>query len=298
MPIKGLSMNWRISGALLLAGLLFGTAALAQAPANSGAIVVTDSGGRLRIRIGDSEPQVVTTGQAIPVGARITTAPDAHVVLTFPDGMVVALGPRSRLHIRAFRYLPNDLGRSGVLLNLTDGSMNIVMGSIGQHDPSLVQLQVGTKNLAQAPTHSRGNDVGVIVLGIATLVQVTQGKVSLSTETSDRSYPLTAGERALVQADGLVRTGGPTQIQDQAGRTADGKTMLGRMDELRRYPLPESLRQTAIALSTPPSDDTLEDFQPRREDLIPPPFQPITGTLPTAATGAGGGGLPCGASCN
>jgi hypothetical protein len=293
MPIKGLSMNWRISGVLLLAGLLFGTAALAQAPAN--AIIVTEAEGRLAFRIGEGAPQPIVNGQAIPIGARITTAPDAHVVLTFPDGQVVALGPRSRLIIREFRYLPNDLDKSRVLFSLTDGAVNIVMGAIGQHDPSLIQIQVGTKTAGQAPERARGNDVGVIVLGIATLVQVTQGKVSLMIASSDQSYPLATGDRALVQTDGLVRMGGPPQINDLAGRTGDGKIMLGRMDELRRYPLPQTVRQTSVALSTPPSDDTLEDLQARREDLIPPP---ITGTVPTATTGAGGGGLPCAASCN
>jgi hypothetical protein len=296
MPIKSLSMIWRIFSVLLLSALLVGTAALAQVPANPGAIVVTDSGGRLRFRIGDSEPQPVIKGQSIPIGARITTGPDSYVMLRFSDGQVLALGPQSRLIIREYRYLPNDLGKSGMLLNMTDGSVNIAMGAIGQHDESLIQIQVGTKTTGQAPARSRGNDVGVIVLGIATLVQVTQGKVSLLVASSDQSHQLAAGDRALVQIDGFVRMGGPPQINELAGRGADGKVMLERIEELRRYPLPESVRRTTITLSTPPSDDTLEDLQARREDLIPP--QPITSTVPTAATGGGGGGLPCAASCN
>ena len=283
LPIKGLSMIKRILAVLLLAGLMSGTAAFAQAPANSG-IVVTDSSGTLRYRIGDSEPRTLLKGQSVPLGARITTGADSHVVLTFADGQVVAIGPQSRLLIREFVYLPTGLAKSRVLLNLTDGSIYIVMGAIGQRDPSLIQIQVGLKNIAQAPARARGNDAGVIVLGIGTLVQVAQGRVSLLVVSSDRSYPLVAGARALVQADGTVRTGPPTQVDAEAARTADGKIMLGRMEVLLRN-LPSG-RQLAFSVSTPPSDDLDDEY-----------VYPIGPTIPTL-TGAGGGGRPCGASCN
>ena len=280
----------RILGVVLLAGLMSGTAAFAQAPGNSG-IVVADAAGTVRYRIGDSEPQPLLKGQAVPVGARIVTGADSHVVLTFADGQVVALGPQSRLLIRAFVYLPNDPGKSRVLLNLTDGSLFMVMGAIGQKDPSLVQIQVGLKNIAQAPARARGNDAGVIVLGIATLVQVTQGRVSLLVASSDQSLTLAAGTRTLVQADGTVRTGPPAQVDEQAGRSADGKIMLSRMEAVRRY-LPSG-RQIAFSISTPPSEDLVDELA--APGAIEPP---VTASLPTASTGGAGGGQPCGASCN
>jgi hypothetical protein len=298
MRIKGLLMNWRTFGAFLLAGLLYGTVALAQAPANPDVIVAADIGGTVRVRIGTSAPQPVIKGQTIPVGARLTTGADSYVVLRFPDGQVLALGPTSRLLIRQFRYLPNDLGKSAVLLNLTDGAVNMVMGAIGRLDPNLVQVQVGTRTDGQEAVRSRGNDVGVIVFGVATMVNIAQGKVSLMVASSGQSYPLATGERALVQADGFVQMGGPAQIGEQAGRTAEGKSMLGQMEGLRRYAPPGSGGQTAFALSTPPSRDALEDLRAQPVVLVPPPPEPVTGVIPTAGTGAGGGGLPCTASCN
>jgi FecR protein len=292
MPIKGLSMAKRILRALLLAALMSGTAALAQAPANQGAITVADASGVVRLRIGDSDPQPLLKGQSVPIGARIVTGADSHVMLTFSDGQVVALGPQSRLLMRDFAYLPNDLAKSRVLFNLTDGSVHILMGAIGQRDPSLVQIQVGLKNIAQAPARARGNDVGVIVLGIATLVQVSQGRVSLLVASSNQSYGLAAGERALVQADGQVQMGSVRQVDDLAGRSADGKIMLNRMEALRRF-APPSARQIVVSLSTPPSEDLVDEFA-APGDIQPP----VTPTVATGGTGGSSGGQPCAASCN
>lgn len=142
----------------LLIGLIFGALSLAQAPApaNSAGVVVTDVTGTVRYRIGDSEPRPVVKGQSIPIGARIATGIKSTVVLTFPDGQIVAMGTASRLILREFNYLPNAIAQSKVTLNLTDGSMQIVMGAIGQHNPGLIQIQVGTKTTAQTPHVPRG----------------------------------------------------------------------------------------------------------------------------------------------
>jgi hypothetical protein len=259
-----------------------GTGVFAQAPANSG-IVVTDSSGTLRYRIGESEPLPLVKGQAIPIGARITTASNSHAVLTFPDGQIIAIGPQSRLLIRQYSYLPNNPAKSRVLVNLTDGSIFIGIGAIGRQDPSLIQIQVGAKVTPQSPERARGDNVGVIVLGTATLIQVAQGRVSLLVASTDQSYPLAAGERALVQSDGSVQLGSGRQIDETAGRSDDGKIMLERMESLRRY-LPLGGPQIALLLTTPPADDAFDELATG------------SGTLPTMGTGAAAGG--CGASCN
>jgi len=290
MPIKGLSMIKRILGAILLAGLMSATTAFAQARANQGTITVSDVSGTVRYRVGESEPQSLRKGQTLPAGARVTTGADAHVILAFADGQLVALGAHSRLLVRDFTYLPNDPGKSKVLINLTDGSLFVIMGAIGQRDPSLVQIQVGLKNLAQAPARAPGNDAGVVVLGIATLIQATQGRVSLLVAASNQSFPLAAGARALVQADGSVRTGLSSQVDAQAGQSADGKIMLGRMEALQRYQ--PAGRPIAFLISTPPFEDLLGELDaPGDVDA------PVTAAAATAATSASGG-ASCGASCN
>ena len=276
--------------AALLLGLAFG--ALAQTPAGSGGIIVTDIKGTARFRIGDSEPQVVVKGQAIPLGARITTGKDSNVVLTFPDGQIVAMGAKSRLLVREYRYLPNDIDNSRVVMNVTDGSVRIVMGAIGQHDPGLIQLQIGTKTTAQTPNLPRAGDLSLVMLGSATMVQVNQGQVAL--RVSGESYPLATGEGALVRADGVVQLGGPAQLEKLAGQTTDDKEMFDQFRETQQLTFPHSALQTMITLASPPYDEKKEE-QRAGATLLPPL---ATDSLSTAGTGAVGGGTPCTASCN
>jgi len=184
-----------------------------------------------------------------------------------------------------------------VLLNLTDGTMKIVVGAIGMHDPSLIQVQVGTKTTGEAPRRAPGKELGVIVLGTSTLVQIGQGRVALLVAASGRTYPLSEGERALITAGGLVQTGGPLKVDESAGRIPGGKTLMSGLDALQKYSLPQSANQVTLTAATLPYDETLERLPPTGAGLAPP-SAPVTFSTPTASTGGGGGGLPCGASCN
>lgn len=294
MPINGLPM---IRTVLFCAGMLLGASALAQAQAQSAGIVAMDPIGVVRFRLESGPPQVVKEGQTIPFGARIVTGAASSVVLRFPDGQMTVLGARSRLIVREFVYMPTDIGKSRVLLNLTDGSMKIVAGAIGMHDPSLIQVQVGTKVTGEAPRRAPGKDLGVIVLGTSTLVQINEGRVGLLVAVSGRSYPLAAGDRALVTADGLVQTGGPLAVNRSADRMPGGGTLLGDLDAMQKYSLPQSASQIAFSAATFPFDERLEGLPPTGSAPVQPPA-PVTFSTPTASTGGGGGGLPCTASCN
>jgi len=284
MRINVLGMYWRSLCCALLLGLAFGTAALAQPQAGVGGITITDAKGTLRIRIGTGEPQVVLKGQTIPVGARIVTAADSYAVLTFPDGQIVALGANSRLIIREYRYFPNDIDKSRVVLNLTDGAMRIIMGAVGQHDPGLIQLQAGTKTTAQTPNLPRGGEVALVMLGTTTLVQVNQGQVSL--RVAGESHPLATGQIVLVSADGFVQAGSPAQLERLIGDSAGDRAVFEQLREILRLAAPGSVRQVMITLATPPSGEGSEEDRMRAEIL--------TTTSATGATTPGG----CGASCN
>jgi hypothetical protein len=158
-----------------------------------------------------------------------------------------------------------------------------VMGAIGQHDPGLIQLQIGTKRTAQTPHLPRSGDLGMVMLGNATVIGVNQGRVVL--RVAGESYRLGAGESALVQADGFVQLGGPAQLEAQSGSIADGKGTFDEFRQMQQFSFPHSSVQTMITLATPPSDD-------------PEDRGPVAESLTTPGTGAVAGGTPCTASCN
>jgi hypothetical protein len=279
MRINGLAGTSSLRWLALALGFTLAGPALAQT-GGTGGIVVTETSGVLRYRIGDSSLLTAAKGQVIPAGARIVTGAGSSAVLTFPDGMLVALGEQSRLRVLEFRFLPGDIDKSRAVINLTDGSVRIALGAIGQREPSLIQLQVGEGGLARALERPRAGDISLSVHGIAVLVQVGQGRVSLN--VADRSIALASGQSALVRQDGFVQVSGAAQLADAARQSEDGRLMQGRFDKMLGTAFAPGSRSIVITLSTPPGRDFSDEV------LLSAPG--------TAATGAAAGGSNAGGS--
>lgn len=275
---------------VFLAALLFGAAALAQPMVLSGSAVVGEVTGTVRVQSGTNPSQVAVKERTLAPGTLVTTMPGSSVVLVFADGQLVVLGESTRFRIVDYRYDANTLSKSSIFLNLIEGSARLVMGAIGQFDPRLVRIQVGTATVEGLtdPGGARG-DASVVVQGAATMLEVASGRVSL-TLPSGRSIQIPAGQGALVRADGSVAQGSTAQINALAGQTADGKAMLGHLAQMQDYPMPAASAVTEILLAAQVSQ--------LLEDQLPPASGPDTSGPTTAATGGGGGGLPCTASCN
>jgi len=258
----------------LVLGIALGGLALAQT-GGAGGIVVTEASGVLRYRIGDSALLTALKGQVIPVGARVVTGANSSALLTFADGMMIALGEQSRLRVLEFRFVAGDIDKSRVVVNLTEGSVRIALGAIGQRDPGLVQLQVGEGGLSQALARPRAGDINLSVHNIATLVEVGQGRISLN--VAGRSIALGSGQSALVQQNGFVQVGTAARLGDAARQSEDGRLMQGRFDRMLGMALAPGSRAIVLTLSTPPGRDFSDEVL-----LSAPPT--------TAATGAAGGG--------
>jgi hypothetical protein len=302
--------------AAVLVGLAFGAFAPAQtvvAPGQSvvatGAAVVTEVNGTVQVRIGNDPPRPLRAGQKVPVGAIVTTGGDATAVLAFADGQVIVLGERTIFRIVSYEFQPKEMAQSGVFLNLIEGSARLVMGSIGQFDPRLIRIQVGTGTLIGAANPEGGNaaDAGVVVQGASTMVTVTQGRVVLTLPTG-QGIVVASGQGVFVQSNGAVQQGSAAQLLAQVGQTPDGKQIVEQMDTMQSFAFPQRNQQTVITLATPQTtpgtatDTGAEGLVAASIEALPPPgevLQPLaTSTLPTSATGGGGGGTPCGASCN
>ena len=309
--------------AVLLLGLVFGVLAPAQTVVVSGAAVVTEISGPVQVRIGNDPPRTLQPGHRIPPGALVITGADANAVLAFADGQIIVLGERTTFRIVNYQFDQKDMGQSGVFLNLIEGSARLVMGAIGQFDPRLIRIQVGTGTLVGAANPEGGNaaDAGVVVQGATTMVTVAQGRVVLTLPTG-QGILLSSGQGVYVQPNGTVQQGNVAQILTQAAQTTEGRQIVDQMDSMQAYVFPQRNQQTIITLATPgsvestttsasapvqplasvststssdPSALTLPQDPTATTEVFPPL---ATTTTITAATGAGGGGTPCGASCN
>jgi hypothetical protein len=302
--------------AALLLGLVFGALTLAQnavPPAQTavltGAAVVTEVNGTVQVRIGNDPPRTLRSGQKLPAGAIVTTGNDANTVLAFADGQVIVLGERTVFRIVNYEFEPTEMARSGVFLNLIEGSARLVMGAIGQFDPRLIRIQVGTGTLVGAQNPDGGNaaDAGVVVQGASTMVTVTQGRVVLTLPTG-QCVVVASGQGVFVQPNGAVQQGNADQIFTLVSQTANGKQIVEQMDTMQSFAFPERNQQTVITLATPQTtpgtatDAGTAGLTAAAIEALPPPgeiLQPLaTTTPPTSATGGGSGGTPCGASCN
>ena len=287
-------LNRHTRWALLLLGLVFGALALAQTVVMTGAAVVTEVNGTVQVRIGNNPPVPLVAGNRLAAGAVVSTGSDSTSVLTFADGQVIVLGERTQFRIVNYDYDPKEMARSGVFLNLIEGSARLVMGTIGQFDPTLIRIQVGTGTLFGAPNPEGGRtDASVVVQGAATIVTVEQGRVTLTLPTG-QGITLAAGQGAFVQANGAVQQGNLDQITTQVGQSPDGRQVLEQLDLMQAYIFPQSNQQTIITLATP-ATPTLPDDPTSAIGEEP---QLASNTITTASTGAGGGGTPCAASCN
>jgi hypothetical protein len=276
---------------IVLTALLAGATALAQPVAISGSAVVAEVTGNVRLWTGNEAPRLATKERTLAPGTLITTAEGASAVLAFTDGQLVVLGEGTRLRIVDYRYDSSELSKSGAFLNLIEGSARLVMGAIGQFDPRLVRIQVGTNTVGGLtdPAGARG-DAGVVVQGMATLLEVASGRVSL-TLPSGQSIQVAAGQGALVRIDGTVAQGSTAQINALASQTSDGKLMVGHLAQMQNFPMPAASAVTEILLAA-----SVGEFL---EQLPSPAAIPATASPTTAGTGGGGGGgLPCTASCN
>ena len=288
--------------ATLLLGLVFGAVALAQTVVGTGGAVVTEVNGRVQVRIGNDPPRRLQAGRRVPVGAVVMTGVDANVVLTFADGQMVVLGERSALRIVNFQFDRKELGRSGVVLNLIDGSARLVLGAIGEFDPRLIRVQVGTGILTgTANLGDRTAKTGIELEGATSMVTVTQGQVAL-TLPNGQGIVMTSGQGVYVQPNGAIQQGSVEQVLTQIIQTPGGKQIVEQMESMQSFELPQRNRHTVITLAAPQaalSPDQATLASATIEALPPPGEVNLATTTPiTAPTGGGGGGTPCGASCN
>jgi hypothetical protein len=271
-------------------GLAAAAVAFAQGDAPRAGAVVKDLQGALTIQLGTNPPQPHKPGVPVPVGAIVRTGAKSTAMLVFPDGQICVLGENSTFRMASYSYDPRDPSKNQMALNLIDGSVRLVMGEIAQSNPGAVRVQAGVATVGVDAASAPRTDASVVVQGGPVAMTVERGNV-VAFLPSGPPQPVAAGQGLFLAPDGAVVRGTAAQIVQQLGTQ-----MQQQFAALQAFS--QSIAQTVITLSIP----ALAQLLFGQIDNLPPPGDiaaaPDSGTTSTPSTGAGGGGLPCGASCN
>jgi hypothetical protein len=274
----------------MILGLAAAASAFAQGGAPRAGAVVKDLQGALTVQLGSNPPQPYKPGTPVPVGVIVRTGAKSSVMLVFPDGQICALGDNSTFRMASYSYDPRDPSKNRMVLDLIDGSLRLVMGEIAQSNPGAVRVQAGVATVGVDAASAPRTDASVVVQGGPVAMTVERGSV-VAFLPSGPPRPVAAGQGLFLAQDGAVVRGTAAQIVQQLGTQ-----MQQQFAALQGFS--QSVAQTVITLSIPASVRQLF----AQLDNLPPPGDiaaaPQSGTASTPSTGAGGGGLPCSASCN
>jgi FecR protein len=126
----------------------------------------------------DGQPRGAAKGERVVEGETIVTGADGEVLLTTDDSGVLAVRPRSRVQIEAYKVNGNE--NDSVVLKLLRGSLRSITGWITKTAPRNYRVATPT-----ATVGIRGTDheTSVVEEGIepGTYNQVTSGETSFST---------------------------------------------------------------------------------------------------------------------
>jgi hypothetical protein len=154
--------------------------------------------GEVSVLSRDGAPRGVAKGDRVSEGETILTGPDGEVLLTTDDSGVLAIRPRSRLTIEAYKVNGND--KDSVVLNLLRGGLRSVTGWIGKTAPKNYRI---TTNTATVGIRGTDHEVAIVEEGenAGTWNKVTEGGTVLS--SNNGSIEQTPGNNGT----GRVRSG-------------------------------------------------------------------------------------------
>lgn len=120
------------TGAQTAAELDSGLAGFVQAVANTVSMIGASS---------KAETPIV--GSTFTPGTTFKTGNDGRVVLKFADGQVVVLGPGSVLTLGQYKFDPSDLKSSNSTLELVNGAMRFISGTIHAENQAGISIAAG-----------------------------------------------------------------------------------------------------------------------------------------------------------
>ncbi len=167
-------------------------------------------------------PRALAKGDRVVEGDTITTGTNGSVLITTDDSGVLAVRPRSRLIIDAYKVNGSD--QDSVVLNLLRGSLRSITGWISKTAPKNYRVTTNTATIGIRGTDhevaiSEGADSqdGKSVDDVGTWNQVTEGATTLSTGNS--SGNLLEQKAGTASAVGRVKAAGQPVVEAIAPAT-------------------------------------------------------------------------------
>jgi hypothetical protein len=160
--------GWGFASSILasaIAGVLWAAGAHAAA-------LVADLEGDVRISVAGGKSRAILPGQRVNSGSLVTTARGARVKLRFDDGQWAALHEDTRFRIEDFRYQPSEPAADRAVFVLLRGALRIVTGALGRRNPEAFTLRTSKMIVGV-----RGTDFMVAVAN-PTYLSVLQGAVT------------------------------------------------------------------------------------------------------------------------
>lgn len=125
----------------------------------------------VRVSVDGQPPRPMREGEALSSGSLVSTGAAPRVVLRFPDGQRVLLGPRTQLRIVDYRFGREAPQADRALFELAAGTARFVTGELAARSRDV--LAVATPHVTLGV---RGTDF-LVAAGSRTYLQVLQGAV-------------------------------------------------------------------------------------------------------------------------
>ena len=160
---------------------------------------ITQSSGYVAVSSPTSVPKVVGSGEGVESGQTITLGDNAHAVVKFADGQIIALQSKSIFKINSYRYDQAAPEKGESFFSLLQGGLRAVTGLIGANNKAAFKLATPTATIG-----IRGTEFLFVVTPNGTYFQVISGSITIT--NSAGTVVINAGQTALVTSGSSAAT--------------------------------------------------------------------------------------------
>jgi hypothetical protein len=159
---------------------------------------LTQTSGYVAVSGPTMAPTAVGSGHAIENGQLVTLGNDAHAVIKFQDGQIIALKSKSIFKVNDYKYDQAAPEKGVSFFSLLQGGLRAITGLIGSSNKAGWKLATPTATIGIRGT----NFMAVIDQGV--YVQVDEGSIAATNSAGTTVY--TVGQNGYIATGGALGT--------------------------------------------------------------------------------------------